>query len=941
MSAKTADQPWPKALLPLELHTARIITYSYDATVTNKEDAPSYNRISNHAYNLLTALASLREGDDTALVAAKQRSEQHLQDIVNSTRGIAFMGTPHQGSSLATVGKLLSRSVGIFKEANTDIVQVLKRDSEVLARIRDSFQALLMSRERDEATMIDIACFYEELPTKRYGVIVPKYSAILPGYPSIGIHRNHGDMTKFGSPDEPGFVAVCGELKRWMKRIQETESTSQNKSQSQCPVAHYLVPYTCNPDFVGRSEILELLKSQLGHSNPQLLDNAHRRAALHGLGGVGKTQIALAYAYWLQDLSKDISVFWVHASSGERFSEGFANIAKECKIPGHDDTTSNALKAVRDWLTSKESGKWLMIIDNADDMQLFFPSDEPHHSTCGDQDSLGQYIPDCTHGSVLITTRNMQAGSRLTKGKRPIEVDKMNDHESTQLLCQGIQQGDESLKDLLQLSSRLEFLPLALVQAAAFIQENSITVAEYLGLLDGNESDLIDLLREEFETVGRDSDTPHAVAQTWVLSFQQIERQYPFAGELLSLMSLFDRQAIPLEFLAFYGEEKNPPEPNIKMRLIKSLGVLKAFCFIRAEGGGNHNMHRLVQLVTRNWLTREDAMTEFARWALLAVSGFYPYGHFENIPTCTAYLAHAYTVLEPHELNSDEDRLVKASLLHRIGAYLAFGGRYGEAEKLRREATSIRMELLGEEHDGTLTIIPDLISSIARQGRWEEAEKMAVHLMETRMRLGGEEQPSTLDVMNNLAFIIANQDRSEEAGKLWSRVLEIRKRLLGEEHVDTIDAMRNLATVLEDEEAEELQRRTIKASKIALGDEHPGTLLSIGNLAVTLYNQGKLGKAEDLQVDVFETSKRVLGEEHPDTLTSMANLGQTWVTFGKAFADDRHLYPDVDLLGDAKKLLQDAVWLQSQLFGPDHPDTLQSRACLEECEEAMSSQSLC
>ena len=101
-------------------------------------------------------------------------------------------------------------------------MKVLTEDSEVLARIQDSFLALIRARGKDEASMIDITCFYEELPTKRLGLIVPKHSAILPGYAFIAIHANHAGMTKFSSPDEPGFRAISGELKRWMKRIQQT-----------------------------------------------------------------------------------------------------------------------------------------------------------------------------------------------------------------------------------------------------------------------------------------------------------------------------------------------------------------------------------------------------------------------------------------------------------------------------------------------------------------------------------------------------------------------------------------------------------------------------------------------------------------------------------------------------------------------------------------------
>ncbi|KAM0244378.1 hypothetical protein ACHAP5_006285 [Fusarium lateritium] len=739
-------------------------------------------------------------------------------------------------------------------------------------------------------------------------------------------------MTKFAYSDEPGFVAICGELKRWMKKIQEAKS----KPQKSAHVAHCLIPYTYNPDFVGRSEILELLRDQLGHTNTQSRSKGHLRAALHGLGGIGKTQIALAYSFWLQETFKDISVYWVHASSIERFSQAYTNIARECKIPGHEDPSFDALSEVKDWLESKESGQWLMIIDNADDMRLFFPqADKSSKSMTSNEDSLGQFIPECSQGTILITTRNMQVGSRLMKGKRPIEVGKMDENEAIQLLRQGLQQGDESTEDLLQLSSRLEFLPLALVQAAAFIQENSITVNDYLELLDGSDTDLIDLLSEDFETVGRDSDTPRAVAQTWMLSFQQIEREHPFAGELLSLMSLFDRQAIPLEFLEFYSEEKKRAESNIRMQLVKALGVLKAFCFIRAEKGGDHNMHRLVQLVTRTWLIRKEIMTPFARDALLSVSEFYPYGDFEEVDTCTAYLPHAISVLGLQPIECDEDRLLRASMLHRVGGFFLFQGRYTEAERLQREGIQNRSELLGEEHMETMVLKLDLSSSLQYQAQYEEAEKLAVAVLETWRRLYGEEHHKTLEAISTLASNYYDQDKPEEAKKLWSHVFEVRKRVLGEEHIDTIRAMNDLALTFEEEEGVEMYRHILEAKTKANGADHASTLTSKSNLAMILYKRGEVWEAEELETEVLETRKRVLGEEHPDTIVSMMNLGQTWIALGKETADTRHLYPDVDLFGDAKRLLEECVRLRTKLLGPDHPDTLQSRTWLEGCQEAM------
>ncbi|KAL5588577.1 hypothetical protein FOBRF1_015105 [Fusarium oxysporum] len=954
---KSSGNPWPKTLLPLEIETARILTYSYDSTVTGKDDVPSQNRISNHAYNLVTALASLRQSDNTterpiifvchslgglvcqdALVTAKQRSEQHLQDIVNFTRGVIFLGTPHHGSSLAKIGELVSRSVGLVKETNSDIVQVLTRDSEVLARIQDSFQALLMTRSKDEASMIDITCFYEELPTKRFGVIVPKHSAILPGYISIGIHKNHAEMTKFSNSGEPGFVAICGELKRWMKRIQQTQSMPQLHSH----VAQCLIPYTINPGFVGRSEILYLLKSQLGDAESQPQSKGHRRAALHGLGGVGKTQIALSYAYWIQEVSQDTSVFWVHASSVEKFSESYANIANECRISGHEDPTFDALSTVRDWLESKQSGQWLMVIDNADDMQLFFPHNDSSKLKANTESGMSQFIPQCPHGNVLITTRNMQVGSRLTKGKFPIEVGKMDEHEATQLLRQGLQQADETEKDLLELSSRLEFLPLALVQAAAFIQENSITVCEYLELLDGSQDDLVELLNEEFETVGRDSDTPRAVAQTWMLSFQQIERQYLFASELLSLMCLFDRQKIPLDFVDFYAREKLPPESNVKMKLVKALGVLKAFCFIRSEKGGDHTMHRLIQLVTRTWLVRKGSIAEFTRHAFSAVSDFYPYASFddaefwlEDMTTCTAYLSHAKSVLEAQIIETEEDRLIRASVLHRVGSFFRFQGRYREAESLQREGLSIRRELLGEEHIETLVTISDLAGSLADLRRFEESDKLQRGLIETLKRLHGDENEKTLDAMSNLAVHLSQQDRNDEAIVLDRHVLQVRKRILGEEHIDTIQVMDNLAVRLEGEEAEELQRRVVEVKIKILGKEHPSTVHSKANLAMTLFNGDELGEAEDLFLEALEANKKILGEDHPTTLRVMANLGSVWLLLGQMFLNERHLYPDVDMLGDAKRLFEECLGLRMKRLGPDDSETIETRELLDECLEAL------
>ncbi|KAK3374696.1 hypothetical protein B0H63DRAFT_452540 [Podospora didyma] len=639
---------------------------------------------------------------------------------------------------------------------------------------------------------------------------------------------------------------------------------------------------------------------------------SHSRAALFGLGGVGKTQIALAYTYWLQRTKPEVSIFWVYASSAERFRQAYTTIAKECQVPGHDDPKADVLLLVKAWLERTDHRKWLMVIDNADDMQLFFGQHmEPANaSSSGHEESLGRYLPECRHGAILITTRNKQAGLRLTKGKRPVEVGKMDEGEAEQLLYAHLDGFSVTSSESSALSSRLEHLPLALVQAAAFIQENLITIGKYLRLLDKSDQHLVDLLSEEFETVGRDSETPCAVAETWILSFEQIERQNVFAGELLSLMSLFDRQAIPLEFLTRYSKQQGQEQTG-PIQLTKALGVLKAFSFVVEKNDGL-DMHRLVQLVTRKWLVKKGRMRHFAGQALLAVSSCYPFGRYENWEVCSAYLPHAHAVLGAESTCSRDEKLGKAALLHSVTGFFMYRGQWRDAERFQLEAVELQEEVLGSDHPDTLTSIGNLASTYLYQGRWEAAEKLGVQVMEIRKTKLGADHPSTLTSMANLASTYRSQGRWEEAEKLEVQVMEMSKTKLGADHPSTLTSMANLASTYlyqgRWEEAEKLGVQVMEIRKTKLGADHPDTLTSISNLASTYLYQGRWEEAEKLGVQVMEIRKTKLGADHPSTLTSMANLASTYLYQGR--------------WEEAEKLGVQAMEISKTKLGADHPDTL-------------------
>ncbi|EQB53738.1 hypothetical protein CGLO_06529 [Colletotrichum gloeosporioides Cg-14] len=436
-----------------------------------------------------------------------------------------------------------------------------------------------------------------------------------------------------------GFAAVAAAsatkavLNMYNFATAPTVTTYASHAEEPDPV--FIVPYSENPDFIGRSEILERVQDLFGHS-----DTYHRpgskprsRVALHGLGGVGKTQIALAYCYWFKGRFPDASVFWIHASNVERFQKAFSDIARECEIPGHKDKEVDIFLLIKGWLENKRRGRWLLVIDNADDTEVFFPTNttaEAGRRTT----SLGHSIPECSHGSVLITTRNKQAGLKLTWGKPPIEVQEMTETETTQLLRTLLEDESVTPEEASLLSSRLEHLPLALAQAASFILENSISIKTYVGLLDKSDSSIVDHLSEPFKAIGRDIETPHALTATWAISFKHIENQRPLASKVLYLMSLFDRQAIPKQFIWNYCHERlwevscsgsyssfdedsdDDTQSDVDLEVTQALGVLQAFSFISKAGDDLFDMHRLVQLVTRKQLADKGAMSDFATTAL-------------------------------------------------------------------------------------------------------------------------------------------------------------------------------------------------------------------------------------------------------------------------------------------------------------------------------------
>lgn len=669
--------------------------------------------------------------------------------------------------------------------------------------------------------------------------------------------------------------------------------------------------------------------------------------------------------YWIQKTYPDISVFWVHASNADRFRAAYASIAEKCNIPGRDDPKSDVLLLVKKWFEEQTKMQWIMIIDNADDIALFFPFQRSDDLDARQQeDKLARYIPDCNHGSILITTRNKQVGVKFCQGSPSIEVTKMTDDEAQQLV-QSILKTDISTVDISNLVSKLEHLPLALAQATSFIQENTISVGDYVQLLDEGDTALVDQLSEPFETMGRDSETPQALTTTWIISFRQIEQIQPLAGDTLYVLSLLHHQAIPKIFIEEYFRQQRleDAQSSVSVELIKALGTLKAFSFISEGEDGSVDMHRLVQLVTRKWLVSKSRMTEFAECATKIVSSSYPFGGFDTYQTCLKYLPHVNSVLARVGTNSRAEKIDRALLLHKLSRYYHHKGEWKVEEQCLLSAAEVQSRELGEEHPETLSCKCDLAFVYRNQGRLNEAEDLTSQTFKTMKRVLGEEDPETLNSLANLALTYEVQGRFQEAEELLVQVTEIRKRVFGEDHLVTIDGMGNLASIYAHQgrlkEAEVLALRVTKMTKRLLGEDHPQTLISINKLGLVYKVQGRLREAEDAELHAADISSRVLGEDHLFTLICRGNLASTYakqhrwkeaedlemkVVEGKRrLLGEEHretlismnnlaaLYDDQGRWKEAEDLGMRVLELGKKVLGEEHPITLfskRNRACL-------------
>jgi tetratricopeptide (TPR) repeat protein len=650
------------------------------------------------------------------------------------------------------------------------------------------------------------------------------------------------------------------------------------------------IPNPRNPYFTGREEVLRRLAASLragvtvGLSQPQ---------AVSGLGGVGKTQLALEYAYrYYQDYE---AVLWTRADTQEALISGFVTFAALLQLPEQEERDQlKVVEAVKHWLMSNT--RWLLLLDNADDLTL-----------------VRDFLPPAGRGHTLLTTRAASMG-RLAHA---LEVEALDNEPGALFLLRRIGQlaPDAPLKQAeaneraiaLSISQELGGLPLALDQAGAYIEETQCSLVDYLSLYRTQRAELLK------ERGGLVLDHPEPVATTWSLSFAQVAKRSAGAADLLRVCAFLHPDAIPEEIITEGAAELGPNVQAVAenpLAFNQAIGVLLSYSLLKRQSEEHLlSMHRLVQAVILDELD-EETQRRWAEHVVQAVSHVFPFDEPAPWPKSQRYLAQAL-VCEAL-INRWNLILTEAiAVLYNAGRYLEEREQDEEAEPLLREALAIGEKRYGVDHPDTSELLHALAVLYRDQGKEEEAEPLLQRALAIRESTLGPEHPRTAQTLNSLAVLYRNQGKEEEAEPLLQRALAIIEKTLGSEHPDTAQMLNSLAVLYrnqgKEEEAEALYQRALAIRERTLGLEHPYTAHTLDNLASLYQDQGKYAEAESPLQRALAIYDKTFGIEHPytaHTLNSLANL-----------------YRNQGKYAEAEPLYRRALRIWEQALGPDHPYT--------------------
>ncbi len=644
--------------------------------------------------------------------------------------------------------------------------------------------------------------------------------------------------------------------------------------------------------FKGREGDMNALSEQLKKKGATAIVQP---ASITGMGGIGKTQLAIEYA--LRHESEFSALLFVTANTPEELANNFSllsgpevlNLA--AYLSGRQPEQHGA---VLQWLQANTG--WLLIFDNAD--------------TKGAATAVRQLVPKLAGGQVLITSRISEWGGSV----HAMGLDLLSEEASVSYLIERTaagrqrQPGEES--EALALADELGGLALALEQAAAYVNARGMSLAEYRRRWRESNEKLIDY-RDEFAT-----QYPKSVAVTFLTSFEQLS---PNARRLLNILAWLAPDPIPLSLLEIDGgpfAAENPDSVPENQRQEKTEEAEEALTDLarfslatRSADKAAFSVHRLVQAVARRNQHDDERHRSVATALRWVNSGFT--GSPQDVrfwPVLEPLAVHARAVADEADRRSIPEPT--ARLMNQLGLFYDSRAEWSLAEPMYRRALAIDEQSYGPDHPEVATDLNNLAELLRATNRLAEAEPMYRRALSIDEQSYGPDHPNVATDLNNLAGLLRATNRLAEAEPMYRRVLAIDEQSYGPDHPKVATRLNNLAGLLGATnrlaEAEPMFRRALAIDEQSYGPDHPNVARDLNNLALLLEATDRLDEAEPMYRRVASIFEKSLGPDHPNVATALNNLAG--------------LLGSTNRLTEAEPMYRRALAIDEQSYGPDHPN---------------------